>query len=166
MNRNCLIYWLAPVIFGALLLVPGLSHAQDDLDVTMRMVTDDQELDDSLVQQLELPESADSSPGTDGFDDMSMDSDDFTEEIREDMLDIEDTLAAESRESRDALGVELPGELVTEEPELDLPGVEAPELGLPGTDDTDLNLDPDLNLDTDLNLLNNDPVNVEDTELQ
>lgn len=154
MNRNIRIHWLAPAIFGVLLAVPGLSLAQDDLDVTMRMVTDDQELDDSFVQQLELPESVDSPAGAEDFGDMQMDADDFATETREDMLDIEDTLAEESRESRDALGIELPGEIIGDEPELDLPGLEEPELELPGTDDTDLDL------------LDDDPLNVDDTELQ
>lgn len=154
MNRNSRIHWLAPAIVGVLLAVPGLSLAQDDLDVTMRMVTDDQELDDSFVQQLELPESVDSPAGAEDFGDMQMDSDEFAAETREDMLDIEDTLAEESRESRDALGIELPGEIIGDEPELDLPGLEEPELELPGTDDTDLDL------------LDDDPLNVDDTELQ
>lgn len=154
MNRNLRIHWLAPAIVGVLLAVPGLSLAQDDLDVTMRMVTDDQELDDSFVQQLELPESVDSPAGAEDFGDLQMDSDDFAAETREDMLDIEDTLAEESRESRDALGIELPGEIIGDEPELDLPGLEEPELELPGTDDTDLDL------------LDDDPLNVDDPELQ
>lgn len=158
MNSNILTHWLAPATFCVLLAAPGLSQAQDDLDVTMRMVTDDQELDDSFVQQLELPESVDSPARAEDFGDMQMDSDDFAAETREDMLEIEDTLAEESRESRDALGIELPGEIIGEEPELDLPGLDEPELELPGTDDTDLNLD------TDLDLLGDDPLNVEDTE--
>lgn len=144
MNTNSRIHWLAPAIFGLLLAVPGLSLAQDDLDVTMRMVTDDQELDNSFVQQLELPESVDSPARAEDFGNMQMDSDDFAAETREDMLDIEDTLAEESRESRDALGIELPGEIIGEEPELELPGTD----------------------DTDLDLLDDDPLNVDDTELQ
>ncbi len=157
MNSNIHNHWLAPAIFIVLFAIPGLSLAQDDLDVTMRMVTDDQELDDSFVQQLELPESVDEPPGADDFGDMQTDAEDFATETREDMLDIEDTLAEESRESRDALGIELPGEIIEEDPELDLPGLEDPELELPGTDDTDLDLDTDL--------LDDDPLNVEDTEL-
>lgn len=153
MNISIRTHWLAPAILFVLFATPGLSLAQDDLDVTMRMVTDDQELDDSFVQQLELPESADEPPGADDFGDMQTDAEDFATETREDMLDIEETLAEESRESRDALGIELPGEIIDEEPELDLPGLEDPELELPGTDDTDLDL------------LDDDPLNVEDTEL-
>ena len=141
MIRNIRIHWLAPAIIGLLLAAPTQSWAQDDLDVTMRMVADDQELDDSFVQQLELPESVDAPAGANGFGDMQTDSDDFASDTREDMLDIESTLSEQSRESRDALSVELPGEMIIEdEPELDLPGIEDPELDLPGTGDTDLDL--------------------------
>lgn len=154
MTRNIRIHWLAPAIFIVLLAAPGLSQAQDDLDVTMRMVADDQELDDSFVQQLELPEFADAPARADDFGDMQTDSEDFAAETREDMLDIEDTLSEQSRESRDALGIELPGETIEEEPELDLPGLEEPELELPDTDDTDLDL------------LDDDALNLEGTELQ
>lgn len=153
-------HWLAPAILTALFAVPTLAQAQDDLDVTMRMVTDDQELDESFVQQLELPESVNEPGGTGDFGDMEMDSEDFAAETREDMLEIEETLAEESRESRDALGIELPGEIIGDDPVLDLPGLEEPELELPGTDDVDLNLD------TDLDLLDDDPLNVQDTERQ
>jgi len=150
MIRNIRIHWLAPAIIGLLLAAPTQSWAQDDLDVTMRMVADDQELDDSFVQQLELPESVDAPAGANGFGDMQTDSDDFASDTREDMLDIESTLSEQSRESRDALSVELPGEMIIEdEPELDLPGIEDPELDLPGTGDTDLDLlnDNGLNLE-------------------
>ncbi|MDL0430769.1 hypothetical protein QPM17_06525 [Marinobacter sp. TBZ242] len=153
MIRNIRIRWLAPAIFSVLLAVPTLSHAQDDLDVTMRMVTDDQELDDSFVQQLELPEFADTPAAADEFGDMQTDLEDFAAESREDMLDIEDSLSEQSRESRDALGIELPGELIEDDPELDLPGLEDPGLELPGTDDTDLDL------------LDDETLNLEDTEL-
>ena len=150
MIRNIRIHWLAPAIIGLLLAAPTQSWAQDDLDVTMRMVADDQELDDSFVQQLELPESVDAPAGKNGFGDMQTDSDDFASDTREDMLDIESTLSEQSRESRDALSVELPGEMIIEdEPELDLPGIEDPGLDLPGTGDTDLDLlnDSGLNLE-------------------
>lgn len=149
MIRNIRIHWLAPAIIGLLLAAPTPSWAQDDLDVTMRMVADDQELDDAFVQQLELPESVDAPAGANGFGDMQTDSDDFASDTREDMLDIESTLSEQSRESRDALGVELPGEIIQDEPELDLPGIEDPGLDLPGTGDTDLDLlnDNGLNLE-------------------
>tara|TARA_R110002074_G_scaffold1899_8_gene11327 strand:+ start:3164 stop:3628 length:465 start_codon:yes stop_codon:yes gene_type:complete len=149
MKRHTHMRWLAPAMLGLLLATPALSWAQDDLDVTMRMVADDQELDDSFVQQLELPESVDAPAGANGFGDMQTDSGDFASDTREDMLDIESTLSEQSRESRDALGIELPGEIIQDEPELDLPGIEDPGLDLPGTGDTDLDLlnDSGLNLE-------------------
>lgn len=149
MKRHIHIRWLAPSMLGLLLATPALSWAQDDLDVTMRMVADDQELDDSFVQQLELPESVDAPAGANGFGDMQTDSGDFASDTREDMLDIESTLSEQSRESRDALGIELSGEIIQDEPELDLPGIEDPGLDLPGTGDTDLDLlnDSGLNLE-------------------
>jgi hypothetical protein len=149
MKRHIHIRWLAPSMLGLLLATPALSWAQDDLDVTMRMVADDQELDDSFVQQLELPESVDAPAGANVFGDMQTDSGDFASDTREDMLDIESTLSEQSRESRDALGIELPGEIIQDEPELDLPGIEDPGLDLPGTGDTDLDLlnDSGLNLE-------------------
>lgn len=149
MKRHIHIRWLAPAMLGLLLATPALSWTQDDLDVTMRMVADDQELDDSFVQQLELPESVDAPAGANGFGDMQTDSGDFASDTREDMLDIESTLSEQSRESRDALGIELPGEIIQDEPELDLPGIEDPGLDLPGTGDTDLDLlnDSGLNLE-------------------
>ena len=76
MKRHIHIRWLAPAMLGLLLATPALSWAQDDLDVTMRMVADDQELDDSFVQQLELPESVDAPAGANGFGDMQTDSGD------------------------------------------------------------------------------------------
>ena len=149
MKRHIHIRWLAPAMLGLLLATPALSWAQDDRDVTMRMVADDQEFDDSFVQQLELPESVDAPAGANGFGDMQTDSGDFASDTREDMLDIESTLSEQSRESRDALGIELPGENIQDEPELDLPGIEDPGLDLPGTGDTDLDLlnDNGLNLE-------------------
>ena len=144
--------WQRAVCFVGLslfLVGPSTVFASDDLDVTMRMVADDQELDDSFVQQLELPESVDAPAGANGFGDMQTDSGDFASDTREDMLDIESTLSEQSRESRDALGIELPGEIIQDEPELDLPGIEDPGLDLPGTGDTDLDLlnDSGLNLE-------------------
>ncbi|WP_372986672.1 hypothetical protein [Marinobacter sp.] len=100
-----------------LALVPALAAAETDFEVTMRMVEDEDTLDSSFVQEMELPESVDELDIT---------------EIRDETRDLEETLASESRETRDALELEFPGE---EEP--DLLETELPE--------TDL-LDPDLDL--------------------
>lgn len=152
--------WLGPIICSVFLMAPGLASAQDDLDVTMRMVTDDQELDDAFVQQLELPESLDETAGSSDFDTLDTrdtlepDAGDIADETRDSLLELDDSIAENDRELRDALGDELTGEIGLEEPELDLPGLDDPDLELPGTDDTDLDL------------LDDDPLNLEDTELQ
>lgn len=143
--------WLGPIIFSVLLTAPGLSYAQDDLDVTMRMVGDDQELDDSFVQRLELPGSIDDPASSSDFDPLEPDAGDIADDSRDSFLELDDSLAENDRELRDALGDELTGEIGLEEPELDL---DDPDLGLPGIDDTDLDL------------LDDDPLNLEDTELQ
>lgn len=45
------------LLVAVVFLVPGSGLAQgDDLDVTMRMVVDDAELTDNVIQELELPE--------------------------------------------------------------------------------------------------------------
>lgn len=50
--------WLKPalVCLVALLASPVMAQARDDLDVTMRMVVDDEELTNSVVREIELPE--------------------------------------------------------------------------------------------------------------
>lgn len=51
------------LMVSGLVLLPGVSYAEPDLDVTMRMVTDDEALSDSVVQQIQLPDPAvESSP--------------------------------------------------------------------------------------------------------
>lgn len=146
--------WLGPIICSVFLIAPGLASAQDDLDVTMRMVTDDQELDDTFVQQLELPESLNETAGSSDFDALEPDAGEFADETRDSLLELDDAVAENDRELRDALGDELTGEIGLEEPELDIPDLDDPDLELPGTDDTDLDL------------LDDDPLNLEDTELQ
>lgn len=42
------------------LLMPVTALANEDLDVTMRMVTDDAELTDSVVREIELPRAIES----------------------------------------------------------------------------------------------------------
>ena len=109
MKRHTQIRWLAPAILGLLLATPALSWAQDDLDVTMRMVADDQELDDSFVQQLELPQSVDAPAGTNGFGDMQTDSGDFASDTREDMQEFARNLW-KTRATRMGLEIEEPSE--------------------------------------------------------
>lgn len=47
-------WYLTAAIAGV--LATGQAHAGDDLDVTMRMVIDDQDLTQSVVREIQLPE--------------------------------------------------------------------------------------------------------------
>lgn len=58
--RSCDVAMILMV--SGLALWPGVSFAEPDLDVTMRMVTDDDALSDSVVQQIQLPD-----PGKEAF---------------------------------------------------------------------------------------------------
>lgn len=101
-----------------LALAPVMAAAETDFEVTMRMVEDEEALDSSFVQEMELPASVNEL-------DVS--------EIRSDARELEESLASESRETRDALELELPGEEDTTLPILDLPDsdVTDPDLPLP-----------------------------------
>ncbi|MDX1457409.1 MAG: hypothetical protein R3276_07445 [Marinobacter sp.] len=145
---NGVIRYLMAGSCALLMATSMVAHAQDDLDVTMRMVTDDESLGSSFVQELELPEPA-TNAETANFD--GSPALDMAQEARESGRAVTETLAEQSRESRDALGTELPGELLDVlEPEPDSPG-----LDLPGLEDPDLPLvDEDKLLDTTGDLLN------------
>lgn len=55
---------MAVLVLSGLLLWPAVSYAEPDLDVTMRMVTDDDTLSDSVVQEIQLPDpSIEAVPG-------------------------------------------------------------------------------------------------------
>ena len=162
MKTRTAIPWLAGALVSALLALPSVSMAQDDLDVTLRIVEDDQELDESFVNQLEIPESlegelADSGP--EGIEGLAGD-------VQDEMLEIESTLGEQSRETRDALDLELTGELDNElpgledplldDPLVDDPNLEDPLLDDPNLESPDLGL-PDLQVDsTELDSLNSD----------
>lgn len=133
---------------GIGLLSSVTAHAQEDLDVTMRMVADDEALSGSFVQELQLPEpemvpgSAAPDPDDPGLE--------IARDARESGRSMGETLAEQARESRNALDMELPGEMVVRpdeapaRPELpespETPGLEPPELDLPGVDAPDLPL--------------------------
>jgi|GEM_PF-6321309 len=101
-----------------LALSPVMAAAETDFEVTMRMVEDEEALDSSFVQEMELPESVNEL-------DVS--------EIQSDARELQESLASESRETRDALELELPGEEDTTLPILDLPDSDLtdPDLPLP-----------------------------------
>lgn len=133
---------LTKVLLMGLLLAPGLASAQSDLDITMRMVADDEELDSSFVQEMQIPDSVTELEGNEGFE--TLDASELSTEAQE----LSESLSLQARETRDALGVELPGESEFEQPGVELPGVDLPGGDLP---------EPDLPIgelpDTDLDLL-------------
>ena len=135
-KRNPLIY--AAFALG-LALGSGAANAEPDLDVTMRMVMDDESLDDSFVQEMELPDSVNELTLGESFE--TPDIDDFKNEARE----MQESLASEARETRDALELELPEEQPSDMPELELTEPELPSTELP----TDNLPDPGLELPID-----------------
>lgn len=147
-------YLLTTGSAAVLLLMSAVANADNELDVTMRMVTDDEALSGGFVQQLELPELLND------MDAAEFGTENPGQELATDALEVGreagDTLAEQSRESRDALDTELPGEAVDTSPELDLPILEGPGLDLPVLEDPDLPLINEDNL-TDGNLLD-DPL--------
>lgn len=122
-----------------LALAPALAAAETDFEVTMRMVEDEDVLDSSFVQEMELPESVNELDVT---------------EIRNDAREMEETLASESRETRDALDLELPGEEDSTLPVIDLPDSDLTDPDLPLPIDQLPGSDLDL-LDNSGELLNN-----------
>ncbi|MGF2735699.1 hypothetical protein [Marinobacter sp. DUT-1] len=99
-----------------LALAPVMAAAETDFEVTMRMVEDEEALDSSFVQEMELPESINELDVT---------------EIRNGARELEENLASESRETRDALDLELPGEEDSSLPVLDLPDSDLTDPDLP-----------------------------------
>ncbi|WP_228152807.1 hypothetical protein [Marinobacter guineae] len=83
------------MIFG--LLVPITTQASDDLDVTMRMVTDDVELTDSVVREIELPLAVErpEAPGNSGLRGL-----DAAEEARERGREFGESMSEKARQSR------------------------------------------------------------------
>jgi len=134
---------LNPLIYAAfalgLALGSGAVNAEPDLDVTMRMVMDDESLDDSFVQEMELPDSVNELTLGDPFE--ASEIDDLKNEARE----MQESLASEARETRDALELELPEEQPSDLPELELTEPELPSTELP----TDNLPDPGLELPID-----------------
>ncbi|MDC0661283.1 hypothetical protein [Marinobacter sp. SS21] len=146
---NGVIRWLISGSCALLMAASMVAHAQDDLDVTMRMVTDDEALGNSFVQELQLPEPV---PSLETGDLDSVPSN--VELMREAGREVTETLAEQGRESRDALSTELPGELLDLLPLPEGPDQDGPVLDLPGLEDPDLPLvDEDKLLDTTDKLL-------------
>ena len=133
---------LPKALVMGLLLAPGLAAAQSDLDITMRMVADDEELDSSFVQEMQIPDSVNELDGNESFE--TLDASELSTEAQE----LSESLSLQARETRDALGAELPGETGIEQPTIELPGADLPG----GGDLPDLPVGEDLP-NTDLDLL-------------
>lgn len=132
---------LAHLLVLGVLMAPTWAAAQSDLDITMRMVADEEALDSSFVQEMELPESITELE----FDNQleALDANELAAEAQE----LSEDLSLQARETRDALDTELPGETGFEPPsaELPIPDLGNPELPgggeLPGVDLPDSDLD-------------------------
>lgn len=140
--------WSSALLLG-LLMLPLQAAADTDYDVTMRMVEDDEALDSSFVQEMQIPESINELEYDASLE--PLDSGDIANEARESF----DTLSSQARETRDALDTELPGEGILDgtldsitDPDLtdpDLPLDPLPETGLDIIDDPESTLDNTLN---------------------
>lgn len=96
-------YGRALTLVGALALtaaIPVTVHASEDLDVTMRMVTDDAELSESVVSEIELPR-LDSGPGVRG--NAGSRGPDTAEQAREQGRAFGKEMSERARESRELI---------------------------------------------------------------
>lgn len=121
-----------------LCLLPATAAAETEYGVTMRMVMDDEELDSSFVQEMEIPESlnqldtvSEAGSGIESLEPLELN------ELADESQTLQETLSSETREIRDALDELLPGEEILEDVVGGLPDLTDPDL-LPG--DGDLNL--------------------------
>ncbi|TYC61088.1 hypothetical protein FMN52_04345 [Marinobacter sp. BW6] len=101
---------------------PTTTLANEDLDVTMRMVTDDAELTDSVVREIELPRATErpENPGKSGSRGV-----DAASEARERGREFGESMSDKARQSRELIKgkPELPER--PERPELpDAPGLD------------------------------------------
>ncbi|PPI82538.1 hypothetical protein KEHDKFFH_18760 [Marinobacter maroccanus] len=116
---------LSATLVGLLVVgfwVPATTLANDDLDVTMRMVTDDAELTDSVVREIELPRAIEKpdNPGKSGSPGR-----DAASEARERGREFGESMSEKARQSRELIKgkPELPER--PERPELpDAPGLD------------------------------------------
>ena len=135
-------------LMGAL-LAPGMAAAQSDLDITMRMVADDEALDSSFAQEMQIPDSVNELDADESFE--TLEAGELSSEAQE----LSESLSLQARETRDALNTELPGETAIERPAIDLPGADLPGADLPGGDLPEPDLPVDQLPDPDLDLLQN-----------
>lgn len=102
------------------LVAPMTTLANDDLDVTMRMVTNDAELTDSVVREIQLPRAVErpGNPGESGSSEL-----DAARDARERGREFGESMSEKARQSRELIKgkPELPER--PERPELpDAPG--------------------------------------------
>lgn len=90
-----LVVFLMPGFF-----IPATALANEDLDVTMRMVTDDAELTDSVVREIELPRAIESpdDPGKSGSGGR-----DAASEARDRGREFGESMSEKARQSRDLI---------------------------------------------------------------
>ena len=94
---------LNAALTGLLLIglgAPATTLANDDLDVTMRMVTDDAELTDSVVREIELPRAIErpENPGESGSRGL-----DAASEARERGREFGESMSEKARQSRELI---------------------------------------------------------------
>ncbi|MCM0614084.1 hypothetical protein KFJ24_16470 [Marinobacter sediminum] len=140
--RQCRFAW---ILLSGFCLAPAMALAEDDYNVTMRMVADEEALDNAFVQEMQIPESVNDLSDTESPDQLD------ANELSNEAWDLEEGVSSQSRETRDAFGTELPGEDLLETPIAGQPGTDLPGIELPGTE---LPTDGDL-LNPDLDVLNN-----------
>ncbi|MDX1634426.1 MAG: hypothetical protein R3280_07315 [Marinobacter sp.] len=128
-----LILMLCPVI--------ALAQGQEDLDVTMRMVLDDNELSERVVQELELPEPMQVAPGRPGFEGR-----DQATEARSQGRALGEQISEQARGNREELPAGRADGKLDLPPELP-PGLDDVQEPLPDQNDLP---DPDELLDQDL----------------
>lgn len=136
-------------LFIGLFVAPAVALAEDDYNVTMRMVADEEALDNSFVQEMQIPESVSELSETGGPDELD------ANELSSEAWNLEESVSSQARETREAFDAELPGEDLLDAPiaegpggDLPDPGLDVPELDLPGSElpsDGDL-LDPGLDV--------------------
>lgn len=128
--------WLTPILVcvATLLASPVMAQSIDDLDVTMRMVVDEDDLTNSVVREIELPEpmlqSRDRSQGT-SADPVRPERPDLETALdaMERGQEIGDTASERASEAREIIESERPadGGLLDSLPEgdnmTDLPGI-------------------------------------------
>ncbi len=102
--------------------IPATALANEDLDVTMRMVTDDAELTDSVVREIELPRAIErpENPGKSGSRGL-----DAASEARERGREFGESMSEKARQSRELIKGKPERPERPERPELpDAPGLD------------------------------------------